>query len=221
MTKWTYQKVKKIYQKIELVLRFVRHLPVARRISVSQYNNLCQKYTSQTKGLHNRGLEKNNSLVALDIGCGSEPRNPFKAPIVYGIDIREGVPNIRNADLVVEPIPFPDSTIDYLTAYDFIEHVPRVIYLPKRRFPFVELMNEVYRVLKTEGIFLSHTPVYPYPEAFRDPTHVNIITADTFPYYFCGEDAHADIYGFKGRFKLLEQVMHGAHLISIMQKIDV
>jgi hypothetical protein len=92
MTKWTYQKVKKIYQKIELVLRFVRHLPVARRISVSQYNNLCQKYTSQTKGLHNRGLEKNNSLVALDIGCGSEPRNPFKAPIVYGIDIRKGAP---------------------------------------------------------------------------------------------------------------------------------
>jgi len=165
MIKWTYKKIKKIYQKTELLLRVLRHMPVARRISDSQYNELCQKYVLHKKGKNKTGVENENSFVALDIGCGREPANPFKAPIVYGIDIREGVPNIRNADLVVEPIPFPDSTIDYLTAYDFIEHVPRVIYLPKRRFPFVELMNEVYRVLKTEGIFLSHTPVYPYPEA--------------------------------------------------------
>ncbi len=40
----------------------------------------------------------------LDIGCGTTPRNPFKADEVFGIDIREDpARNIRYADLAVEP----------------------------------------------------------------------------------------------------------------------
>ena len=31
---------------------------------------------------------------------------------------------------------------------------------------------------------LSMTPIYPYLGAFQDPTHNNIMTADTFRYYF-------------------------------------
>ena len=42
-------------------------------------------------------------------------------------------------DLVVDPIPFPDDSFEYVTAYDFLEHIPRLIYTPTRR-------NLVYRV---------------------------------------------------------------------------
>lgn len=45
-------------------------------------------------------------------------------------------------------------------------------------------MNEVHRVLKPNGIFLHQTPAYPSTVAFRDPTHVNIITEETIPHYF-------------------------------------
>lgn len=157
--------------------------------------------------------------TTLDLGCGTNPRNPFFAATTYGVDIRENPEkNIKYADLTVEKIPYPDAHFDYITAYDFLEHVPRIIYLPERRFPFIELMNEIHRTLKPNGIFLSHTPIYPFSPVFRDPTHVNIITEETFPMYFDDTTQAGKMYGFNGSFKILDQVLNGAHLISILQK---
>lgn len=155
----------------------------------------------------------------LDIGCGRDPKNPFQARRVFGLDIREDVDkNVKCADLTLEPIPFPDCSFDYVTAYDFMEHVPRVIYLPARRFPFVELMNEIWRTLKPRGIFLSHTPIFPFSPAFRDPTHVNILTHETFPLYFDNRQRLAGMYGFRGAFEILDQALMPPHLISVLRK---
>lgn len=158
----------------------------------------------------------------LDLGCGSKPRNLFNMDEIYGIDIQNNInPNIVNADLAVEPIPFPDAFFDSVTAYDFIEHVPRVIYNPNRRFCFVELMNEIYRVLKPEGVFYSFTPGFPSQPAFTDPTHVNVITEDTFPIYFDDVNRYAAMYGFTGYFKIESQFRHEnlSHIITLMKKV--
>lgn len=142
----------------------------------------------------------------LDLGCGKTPRNPFNAQEVYGIDIREDIDSrIYKADLAIEAIPFEDCFFDAVSAYHFIEHIPRVIYMPERRFCFVELMNEIYRVLKPGGFFLSHTPAFPASAVFSDPTHVNIITEETFPEYFDDRLRQASMYGFHGYFKIEEQ----------------
>ena len=170
-----------------------------------------EKYRASTANTKNS--------TTLDLGCGTNPRNPFFAATTYGIDIRENPEkNIKYADLTVEKIPYPDAHFDYITAYDFLEHVPRIIYLPERRFPFIELMNEIHRTLKPNGIFLSHTPIYPFSPVFRDPTHVNIITEETFPMYFDDTTQAGKMYGFNGSFKILDQLLNGAHLISILQK---
>lgn len=159
--------------------------------------------------------------ISLDIGCGTEPRNPFRAQRVFGVDIRANTErNISYADLTIEPIPFPDRFFDYVTAGDFIEHVPRLIYAPARRFPFVELMNEIWRVLKPGGIFLSRTPVYPFSAAFRDPTHVNIISHETFPLYFDNRHRLGAMYGFVGSFEILGQAIRPPHLISLLERVD-
>lgn len=76
--------------------------------------------------------------ASLDQGCGIIPKNPFHAEHVYGISIRDNPSErIKPADLTVEPIPFEDNAFDFITAFDIIEHIPKVIYLPHLRFPFV------------------------------------------------------------------------------------
>jgi SAM-dependent methyltransferase len=157
----------------------------------------------------------------LDLGCGTVLRNPFNADEFYGIDIREDLQNnIRQADLAIESIPFEDEFFDFVTAYDFIEHIPRIAYIPDRRNCFVEFMNEVYRVLKTDGYFLSFTPAFPRAEAFQDPTHVNIITKKTFSCYFDWGNRWASMYGFNGAFQVVFQEWRGPNLLTIMQKVD-
>lgn len=145
----------------------------------------------------------------LDLGCGPTPRNPYGCDEVHAVDIAlpPGVDpgHFRAANLSVEPIPHPDSSFDSISAYDFLEHVPRV--LPTAdgkatRFPFVELMSEIHRVLRPGGRLYATTPAWPRGEAFVDPTHVNVITATTHT-YFTDAVPNADMYGFRGRFRVV------------------
>jgi len=159
---------------------------------------------------------------SLDLGCGMAPKNFFGAEQVYGIDVRTDLEkNIYKADLAIEGLPFSDDFFEFVTAHDFIEHIPRLVYVPERRNSFVELMNEVWRVLKMGGRFLSVTPAYPQPAAFVDPTHVNIITEQTFPLYFDDQNRWAKGYGFNGAFKIVSQEWKGIHLITVLEKTTV
>jgi SAM-dependent methyltransferase len=162
--------------------------------------------------------------ISLDLGCGSYPRNPFGAEYTHGCDIREDLEaNISRCNLALEPIPKASESIDFVTAYEFIEHMPRVLGSNETRFPFVELMSEIHRVLKSGGLFFAKTPVYPSEEVFQDPTHVNMISSNTFPYYFCWHPyggPWGKIYGFKGKFALLTQRRQGAYLYSLLRKVS-
>ena len=147
----------------------------------------------------------------LDIGCGSNPKNPFSQDLLYGVDIL----NIDDSnhdfeyvksDVVLEKLPFEDSFFDSISCYDFLEHIPRTIHKDsKLEFSFVSFMNEVHRILKPKGIFYALTPGYPNQAAFVDPTHVNFITSKSHK-YFTLPKLRARPYGFKGSFKLAKRV---------------
>jgi SAM-dependent methyltransferase len=143
---------------------------------------------------------------------------------VCGIDVRASDdPAVVVANLSVAPIPFDDRSFDVVTAFDFIEHVPRIDLSRDGRFPFVELMNEVHRVLKPGGLFYARTPAYPHADAFQDPTHVNIITEATFRSYFCFHDygdPWARMYGFAGNFEMVSQGWAGSWLMTLMRKVE-
>ena len=146
----------------------------------------------------------------LDLGCGEKPRNPYHAQELFGVDIRSNIGAIgaviRGADLFCEPIPFEDSYFSSVSAYDFLEHIPRTSITGKvTRFPFIDVMNEVWRVLKNGGLFYASTPAYPHPAAFQDPTHVNIITRETY-IYFTTPQILGKMYGFKGKFECLRSM---------------
>ena len=87
---------------------------------------------------------------SLDLGCGESPRNPFEANNIFGVDVRNiNDSRIKIANLFIDPIPFESEYFDFVTAFDFIEHIPRVLSLfnpisqkNEIKNPFVELMNE-------------------------------------------------------------------------------
>ncbi|MFN5151597.1 MAG: methyltransferase domain-containing protein, partial [Burkholderiales bacterium] len=67
-----------------------------------------------------------NKTKSIDLGCGLRPKNFFNADIVFGIDNREDLSErVHKADLILQPIPFPDEYFDFVTAHDFLEHIPR------------------------------------------------------------------------------------------------
>jgi SAM-dependent methyltransferase len=141
----------------------------------------------------------------LDLGCGDLPRNPYGRDEVHGVDLRPNGrdPRVVRANLAVAPIPFPDNHFDSVSAYDFLEHVPRL--LPTAgghdtRLPFVELMDEIWRVLVPGGLLYAQTPVTPHDVSFSDPTHVNPVGRVTVR-YFVRPWLHARMYGFRGEFE--------------------
>ena len=175
-------------------------------------------------------------MKTLDLGCGGRLHNDFLADECYGIDLGEPrvelitntrgeiveqgrIVEIKSCDLVLEDLPYRDSFFDSVTAVDLLEHIPRIIYLPERRQPFISLINEVHRVLKPGGNFLCSTPCFPLETAFSDPTHVNYITKDTFKYYFDDQHQWGKGYGVKASFSIVDQVMTETHLITLMKKM--
>lgn len=160
------------------------------------------------------------STQSLDLGCGSIPRNPFNATSSLGVDINPSEDGrVVYCDLGITPIPFKDGCFDFVTASDVIEHIQRVATIDGgTKYPFIQLMNDIHRVLKPGGLFLSRTPAYPEKEAFQDPTHVNIITEDTFPIYFCNGYL-ARMYGFYGEFALIAQEWCRPSLLTLLKKI--
>ena len=145
----------------------------------------------------------------LDIGCNSNPRNPFNATKLYGVDIIDLETshfNYHKCNLIYDALPFSDSSFESVSAYDFLQIVPRnAIINGTGVFPFIHVMNEIYRVLKPGGIFYAITPGYPRNEAFVDPTSVNFITKKTHT-YFLSPKYKARMYGFQGKFKIVRKV---------------
>jgi SAM-dependent methyltransferase len=148
----------------------------------------------------------------LDLGCGSSPRNPYLQAELHGCDIREITGEIeslgfiyKKADLINGQIPYSDNYFNSVSAYDFLEHIPRQIVSRDGgvKNSFVDLMSEIHRILKPGGVFIAVTPCVPHHAAFSDPTHVNFITKQTCE-YFTGEKPAASIYGFSGSFEVLK-----------------
>jgi SAM-dependent methyltransferase len=155
--------------------------------------------------------------ISVDLGSGPNPKNPFNADNVSGLDVAEFSKDVRACSLGYEDLPFTDSSVEFVTAFDLIEHIPRFGGNGLHKNPFIYLMNEVFRILKAGGLFYAQTPAYPYPTAFSDPTHVNIITSDTVKYFgkeltgdgLVLEDDRVELgrrYGFKGEFLILRNL---------------
>jgi hypothetical protein len=132
-----------------------------------------------------------NLLVNVDLGCGTHKAEGF-----IGVDLvdADGVDVIANLN---GHFPFPDNSVDFLKAHDIIEHLPDRIHT----------MNEIWRILKPDGIVDISVPSTDGRGAFQDPTHVSFWNINSFMYYcqefppyLAGCQSH---YGFKGQFSIV------------------
>lgn len=157
--------------------------------------------------------------VVLDLGCG------FRKAGNIGIDAKEGN---NDADIVCllgfEPIPFLDESVDEVICRDFLEHLPKAVYLEskgKLHYPVICLINEVWRVLKPGGIFRSWTPMYPHAELFQDPTHLSAWTLKSMD-YFCGVYQVAKkTYEIDACFEKIDVCEDGFYLYAKLRKPDI
>ncbi len=122
------------------------------------------------------GMDESEGYVRLD--CS--PRAP--------VDVRGDM----------RALPFVDGAFEEVKAFHVLEH------LEKR--DHVQALNEAHRVLAPGGRIAVEVPVFPFPLAIADPTHLSFWHSMTFE-YFCqgfGHDDHMTLYGIRP-WKLIER----------------
>lgn len=192
-----------------------------RGLSLHSVDNRCPPFnvnqtTSEHAKILTRSLREHGEKIILDLGCG------FRKAGNIGIDIQA---KNNDADLICllgfEQLPFEDATVDEVVCRDFLEHLPKAVYLETKgrfHYPVIQLIDEVWRVLKPGGIFRSWTPMYPHPEVFQDPTHLSVWTIKSMD-YFCGVYSVANkTYEIQACFEKIEVREEGFYLFAELKK---
>jgi hypothetical protein len=114
--------------------------------------------------------------MKLDIGCGHHKELGW-----FGMDIQplQGVDLVH--DLNVHPWPVESGSVEEAKAWHIVEHIPPVAVTERgTRRPFIEFMDEIWRVMRVGGRRDIETPNARSAGFWHDPTHCNPCTEVTF-----------------------------------------
>ena len=109
--------------------------------------------------------------MRLNLGCGHTQRKLG----VIGLDIVPWPTVDVVHDCEVVPWPFPDAYFSYILAWHLFEHL--------KPWRIVEVMNECWRVLYTDGLLKLGMPAPNSVGFYQDPTHIRTWNEVT-PRYF-------------------------------------
>ena len=135
-----------------------------------------------------RHFPKDMAAVGLDLGCGSGAllgrAKRFGFSNFRGVDgsqeqvevaRRRGLDNVTHADLFHYVTAQKDESVDFVVTFDVLEHLEKP--------DILRLMDHVYRVLKSGGVWLVHVPngegIFGAHVFSGDLTHATVFSASS------------------------------------------
>lgn len=122
--------------------------------------------------MEGKKLLKEKGGIRLDIGGGSNPNPGF-----VNIDILP-LPAVDIVwDIEKTPWPLPDECVITAVSSHVLEHIN------PHKGVFIDVMNEIWRVMKPHGQFAFVVPHASSHGYQQDPTHCNMINETTMHYF--------------------------------------
>ena len=143
-------------------------------------------------------LSSASENIYLDIGCGARKKQDHIGVdkiSVEGVDI--------NCDIEAG-LPIADNSVDGIYSNYFLEHVKDLIFV----------FQEIYRVCKNGARVELLVPYYTSINAFKDPTHRQFFTEETFK-YFSKDKWYGSDYNINTNFRLLEIKYHYSRIVKL------
>ena len=162
------------------------------------------------------GIDDNFKKVHVELGCGNNRRD-MNGYVNIGVDLIDGPVVDYVCNLGFEPIPLEDSCADFVQAIDVIEHIPKCVWLSQldvntegqnvtkieRHLPFIQFMNECYRIMKNGAEIYLETPFSEWGFR-RDPTHVSQFSGDWWHYFQSLDNLYYNQGIVTSNFQMLE-----------------
>src|SRR5687768_13241645 len=115
-----------------------------------------------------RHLISNKNRVVIELGCGPLKRDSDS----IGIDML-AIPGVDIVHDLEKGLSFiPDNSVDEISSSHVLEHITS----------FENLMREIHRILKKEGIHKVTVPHFSNPYYYSDYTHKRFFGLYTFDY---------------------------------------
>lgn len=105
----------------------------------------------------------------LNLGCGAKKLHDH-----HNVDMLSIVRPDEIVDLDIVPWPWPDNSFNVITAKNILEH------LGPTSKDFLNIVKEMYRVSRPDALWDIAVPHWRCDVALDDPTHVRMITQQTF-----------------------------------------
>jgi len=130
-------------------------------------------------------LSESNNKTVLSVGCGNRESEPGLTRLDISPDVKPDV----IWDLEHFPYPFDSFSFSEIECFDVIEHMQDI---PKT-------LEELYRILKPNGILKITTPHFSCANSFVDPTHRWHLSYFSFDYF---SEEHQLSYYSKARYRI-------------------
>lgn len=123
--------------------------------------------------------------IRLDIGGGNNPNPGFLNIDILPLPKVDIVWDIEKTPWKINGQLFPAESVSMASASHVLEHIN------PHKGVFIDVMNEIWRIMKPGGKFLFVVPHGESPGYIQDPTHVNPMNETTMHYFDPDPEHHS------------------------------